>query len=273
MIIWIASYPKSGNTWIRALISYYLYSKKEKFDFKLLKKIPKFIQQKFIAPVASLDKIKKEPITISEFWESAQIRLNLDNEIKFFKTHNACVSYDGKWFTDKKNSAGYIYVVRDPRSVICSYAVHLNISLEKALKNLLNENSLGIEDEDKMAELVSSWRINYQSWKKKKDYPGIVVRYEDLIDNTEKEFKKILVFLEKIIQSNLDIARIKQTIKACEFLNLRKMEDALGFDEAVNNNKFFRKGKKDSWKNELSKDLRKKIEENLEDEMIELGYL
>ena len=102
MIIWIASYPKSGNTWIRALISYYLYSTKEEFDFELLKKIPKFIQQKFIAPVASLDKIKKEPIKISEFWEAAQIRLNLDNKIKFFKTHNACVSYDGKWFTDKK---------------------------------------------------------------------------------------------------------------------------------------------------------------------------
>jgi hypothetical protein len=273
MIIWIASYPKSGNTWIRALISYYLYSKKEEFDFKLLKKIPKFIQRKFISPVANLDKIEKDPLTISEFWESAQIRLNLDNEIKFFKTHNACVSYDGKWFADKKNSAGYIYLVRDPRSVVCSYASHFNISLEKALKDLSNENKIGIDVEDKMAELVSSWRINYQSWKKKKDYPGIVIRYEDLIDNTEKEFKKILVFLEKIIQSNLDMERIKQTIKACEFLNLRKMEDALGFDEAVNNNKFFRKGQKDSWKDELNSDLRKKIEKIFKDEMIELGYL
>ena len=69
------------------------------------------------------------------------------------------------------------------------------------------------------------------------------------------------------------MARIKQTIKACEFLNLRKMEDALGFDEAVNNNKFFRKGQKDSWKDELNSDLRKKIEKIFKDEMIELGYL
>ena len=273
MIIWIASYPKSGNTWIRALISYYLYSTKEEFDFELLKKIPKFIQQKFIAPVASLDKIKKEPITISEFWELAQVRLNLDNKIKFFKTHNACVSYDGKWFTDKKNSAGYIYIVRDPRSVVCSYASHFNISFEQAFKNLSNENEIGIDTEHKIGELVSSWSINYQSWSKKKDYPGIVIRYEDLIDNTEQEFEKIIIFLKTILKNDLDKKRIKKTINACKFANLSKIENDLGFEEAVNNNKFFRKGQKDSWKSELNQELRKEIEKKFKDEMIELGYL
>ncbi len=273
MIVWIASYPKSGNTWIRALISYYLYSQKEEFDFKLLKKIPKFIQRKFIAPVGNLDKIEKNPITISEFWESAQIRLNLDNEIKFLKTHNACVSYDGKWFTDKKNSAGYIYVVRDPRSVVCSYASHHNISLEKALKDLSNENQIGIDTEDKMAELVSSWKINYQSWSKKKDYPGIIIRYEDLIDNTEKEFEKIIIFLKKILKNDLDKKRIKKTINACKFTNLSKIENDFGFEESINNNKFFRKGQKDSWKSELNSDLRKEIEKIFKHEMIALGYL
>ena len=61
MILWIASYPKSGNTWIRALISTYLYSNKENFEFKLLQKIPKFIQEKFISPVADLNELKKNP--------------------------------------------------------------------------------------------------------------------------------------------------------------------------------------------------------------------
>ena len=273
MIIWIASYPKSGNTWIRSLLSYYLYSQKDDFDFNLLKKVPRFNQKKFISPVVNLEKLKIQPLKIYEFWELAQNRLNLDNQIKFFKTHNACVSYDKKWFTDKKNTAGYVYIVRDPRAVACSYASHHNVSLDIAVNNLLNETLIGINEEENIAELISSWKINYQSWKKKKNYPGIVVKYEDLIDNTEKEFHKILIFLEKIIQSNLDMERVKKTVEACQFLNLRKIEDTLGFEESVNNNKFFRKGRKDSWKNELNSDLRKKIEIFFKDEMIELGYL
>ena len=150
-----------------------------------------------------------------------------------------------------------MYIVRDPRAVACSYASHNNVSLDIAVNNLLNETFIGIEEE--IAELVSSWKTHYQSWKKKKDYPGIIVKYEDLIDNTEKELQKILVFLEKFFQNNLDIARVKKTVEACKFLNLSKMEDVLGFDEAINNIKFFRKGQKDSWKNELNRDLRKKI--------------
>ena len=168
MIIWIASYPKSGNTWVRALVSSYLFSDKEDFSFELLKKIPKFIQQKFITPVIKLDEIKKEPLKISKFWEIAQTRINLDSKVKFLKTHNACVSYEGKWFTNKKNTVGYIYIVRDPRAVACSLAKHHAISQEKAVNNLLNENQIGVEESDKMTEIISSWKINYQSWKKKK---------------------------------------------------------------------------------------------------------
>ena len=81
MIFWITSYPKSGNTWIRALISTYLYSDDGNFEFKLLHKIPKFIQEKFISPVADLNLLKKNPLKITEFWKSAQLRLNLDNRL------------------------------------------------------------------------------------------------------------------------------------------------------------------------------------------------
>ena len=113
MILWISSYPKSGNTWIRALISTYLYSDDGNFEFKLLHKIPKFIQEKFISPVADLNELKKNPLKITEFWKSAQLRVNFDNEIKFFKTHNACVSYKDRWFTDETNTAGDVYIVTD----------------------------------------------------------------------------------------------------------------------------------------------------------------
>jgi len=272
MILWITSYPKSGNTWIRALISTYLYSNKENFEFKLLQKIPKFIQEKFISPVVDLNELKKNPLKIAKFWKSAQLRVNLDNEIKFFKTHNACVSYKNNWFTDEMNTAGYIYLVRDPRSIACSLASHSNISIEQAVNDLLNENNMGLNGPYKLAELPGSWKINYLSWKKKKNFEGIVVKYEDLIDNTENEFKKILVFLNKFKKIDINEKRISNSIVSCNFSNLSQMESKFGFEE-TQNNKFFRRGKKDSWKNELNSNLRKKLEDNFKNEMIELGYL
>ena len=272
MILWIASYPKSGNTWIRALISTYLYSDKGDFNFALLNKIPKFVQDKYFSPLIKLEELKKTPLKITEYWNAAQSRINLSNQTLFFKTHNACVSYEGKWFTDKTNTIGYIYIVRDPRAVACSKAYHSGLSIKESVNGILNENEIGYNGPYKLAEIPGNWKINYLSWKKEKNFKGIIIKYEDLIDNAEREFKKILTYLKKIINIHIDEKKISKSINSCQFSKLREMEDVHGFDEATNN-KFFRMGKKDTWKDELSRDLRRKIEVNFRDEMIELGYL
>ena len=87
MILWIASYPKSGNTWIRALISTYLYSKEGEFNFYLLHKIPKFVQEKYFSPLVKLEQLKRNPLKITEYWSAAQSRINLTNKTMFFKTY------------------------------------------------------------------------------------------------------------------------------------------------------------------------------------------
>ena len=196
MIIWIASYPKSGNTWLRALLSTYFFLKENKFNFSILDEIPNFIQSRYFSPLVDLNTLKDSPLEITNYWGTAQSRINLSDETKFFKTHNACVSHEGRWFTTQENTSGYIYVVRDPRAIVCSQAIHSNIKLEKSVKDLLNKNFIGYNGEYYLAELTCSWKINYLSWKKRKNFPGIVVKYEDLKDNPDKEFKKILYFLK-----------------------------------------------------------------------------
>ena len=272
MIIWIASYPKCGNTWIRALLSTYLYLKNENFDFKVLSEIPNFTREKYFSPLIDLNILKNDPLKITDYWHTAQTRINLLGENKLFKTHSACISYNKKWFTSSENTSGYIHVVRDPRAIVCSQAVHSNIKIERCADDLLNDNFIGYNGEYGLAELTCSWKINYLSWKKKKDFPGILIKYEDLVDNTEREFKKILIFLKDKIKFNLDENKIKKIIEICNFSKLRNLEDEKGFVEAVNG-KFFRKGKKDSWKDELDLVSKKKIETALEIEMKELGYL
>ena len=272
MIIWIASYPKSGNTWIRSLVSSYLYSNNGEFNFDMLRKIPKFTQTKYFSSVANLEKLKKNPIKINEYWKDAQLKINLDKEIKFFKTHNACVSYNNNWFTDEINTAGYIYIVRDPRAVACSLAAHSTYTIDKSVDELLEDSTIGFNGKYRLAEISSSWKINYLSWKKKKKFKGLVIKYEDLVNNTPNEFKKILIFLKEKINIEIEEKKILKCVDSCKFSNLTKMEDLNGFIESTTN-KFFRKGKIDSWKNDLNEDLRKKIEVNFKDEMLELGYI
>ena len=118
MIIWIASYPKSGNTWIRALLSHYFFSKDEKFNFDLLKHIPNF----------NIGDFTNENTKFSSNIDYADKALDVQKFIcqkykinPFFKTHSSLCKIDKAFFTNKSVSLGCIYVVRDPRNVITSY--------------------------------------------------------------------------------------------------------------------------------------------------------
>ena len=107
---------------------------------------------------------------------------------------------------------------------------------------------------------------------KKKNFDGIIIKYEDLIDDAQREFTKILTYIKKKMNIEIDKKKITKSVNSCKFSKLRELEDMHGFKEATNN-KFFRMGKKNSWKDELSHDLRTKIEETFKNEMIDLGYL
>ena len=134
MIIWIASYPKSGNTWIRSLLSAYLYSDNGIFNFDLLNKIDQFPgKQHFEFFLKDFKDINK----VSVHWIPAQARLNLFNDRTFFlKTHNALCSIKNNSFTNKNNTKAAIYVVRDPRNVITSLSHHYNMNIEESFNFL-----------------------------------------------------------------------------------------------------------------------------------------
>ena len=125
MIIWIASYPKSGNTWVRIFLSSLLYSK-DKIDVDINKvQITQFpLKNQFtnlVKDFLNLDEVTNNCLT-------AQDRINLDNKIKFFKTHSALWKNQntGKTFTNVNNTLAVIHIVRDPRNIITSVMDYFN---------------------------------------------------------------------------------------------------------------------------------------------------
>ena len=135
MIIWLASYPKSGNTWVRAFLSTYIYSQNGEFKFENFEKITLFPQMKHFTDIGVT------PNNFLEFAKNlvlAQDKINLSNDIVFFKTHNAMCSVENYPFTNKDNTLGAIYIIRDPRDVLVSYARHDDTSLDFSLKALIN---------------------------------------------------------------------------------------------------------------------------------------
>ena len=135
MIIWIASYPKSGSTWLRSLLGAYLYSADGVFNFSLLKKILKFPSKQHLEHfIKDFSDIKK----VSDYWIVAQEKINLNNQNKsiLLKTHSALCSLENNPFTNKRNTQAVIYIVRDPRNVITSISNHFSFNIEESYRRL-----------------------------------------------------------------------------------------------------------------------------------------
>jgi len=278
MIIWLASYPKSGNTWIRAMLSSLLYTDDGCFDIKNLYKIQQYPERKyfenFVNDFRDIHEIKKH-------WISTQDKLNLDNRVKFFKTHNALCKLDNYFFSNSQNTLATIYIVRDPRNVITSIVNHFNYSYEQAKKFMLNSAQVIYPDVDQsygMGTILGSWSDHYNHWTKNNP-KLLLIKYEDLILNAENELKKIINFIIKYKKIDTNETKIKNCVRTSSFENLKKEEEEGFFKENTKNKKtgekikFFYMGEKNKWEKLLDKKIKLEIEQNFSREMKELNYL
>ena len=280
MIIWLASYPKSGNTLVRSLLSSYFFSEDGEFNFEMLKKIDQFPHIKLFNQLG-IDLSNKEEVE-KNYIEAQKIINNEKGGVQFWKTHNCFCKFDNKYpFTDLKNTAGVIYIVRDPRNVVSSYAHHYQKSLEDSFNDLKSTSVIKQSKNDQLPVLVGSWNFNYNSWKQLKSLNKyILIKYEDLISDTEKTFINIINFISKLINSKIEIneKKLKKVIEATSFEKIQKLEKKSGFSEAKikkNGEKinFFNLGPENKWEKNLDPKIKNEIENTFRVEMKEIGYL
>ena len=284
MFVWLASYPKSGNTLVRSLLASYFFSKDGIFNFDLIKNIKQFPHAALFESLGFDIKNEKELI---KNYIKVQESINQKNLTQFLKTHSYLFNIDGNGFTDLNNTLGAIYIVRDPRNVVTSLANFLDISITKATDHLIQSPYIGgISNSNKRADIMKTytgtWSGNFNSWKSfKSNRKYLLIKYEDLISNKEENLKKILKFIYKLKNINFEIdeTKIKNVIQSTNFDNMKDLEKEKGFEEARINIEtkekipFFNLGPKNEWKKLLDLEIIKKIEKAFKKEMKELEYL
>ena len=287
-IFWLASYPKSGNTLMRAILSSLFFSLNGKYSNELLDWIESFetcARLKFIEDENPQDIKKISNLEIlSKYWQEMQTekRFNIKESFCFIKTHSALTNIFGNKFTNEKLTRGLIYIVRDPRDILLSWSKHRNKSIDNTLDFMINADSTiayndihFLKDQNlRPLQHISNWNSHVNSWKNL-DVPKMIIRFEDLIEKKQEIIKKIINFfnIEYEISINNIEEKTQNILKTTDFNFMKKLEEKFGFKEALSHTKFFNIGKKNQWKDKLTLQQIKKIEKNFKKEMEYFNYL
>jgi len=278
MIVWLASYPKSGNTLLRSILSTYFYSSDGIYDFNYTYLIEQFPTRKHFEKFG-IDSTN-EQLVFKNFIKVQEMINSENKKIKFLKTHSQYFHNGDFKFTNGQNSLCAIYIVRDPRNVVKSYAHHSGIDIQTMNEVIIDRERCTALTEKHCKNFIGSWGSNYNSWKilgKK----VLIIKYEDLILKKKTTLLKVFKFLDYFgfNSSNIDMIKLNKVIKTTEFEKMKELEKKKTFIESQIHPEtgkripFFNLGSKNDWRKDLDEEIRKNIEDTFEKEMKELGYL
>lgn len=266
-ITWIASFPRSGNTWVRALIT--AYSNEGNVEINSIMqtgdKNPEYYENIITRPIdqwSMTEQALLKPAAMMRMLEDAGGNLML-------KTHDCNIDLSGVAQIPHEISRAAIYIVRDPRDIALSFKNHYGMDTNKAaVDQLLDSKFLTRFPNKGLFVPQLSWNIHFASWMRELPYPVYALRYEDLLTKPFDILSEIIKFLGLEYDPEL----VKKSIEACTFDRLQKQEQKEGFREGVGQT-FFHKGVAQRWKAELEQELQKKITKACGHEMRSVGYI
>lgn len=250
-IVWLASYPKSGNTWFRLFLTALL--NEGELDINQIKTDGQFSSRLPFDSATDLDsmelfddEVKLLLPDVYTYLSSGQNKQDL-----FIKIHDAyTLNADFKSIVPSIPTLAAIYFIRNPLDVVGSYAHHNNATIDQTIKLMNNDNGrIGdVRGGPLLISRILNWSAHVESWTKNMPFPVLVVRYEDMVQKSMETFTRAVSFL------GIDASpqQIEQAINKTSFQNLKRAEAEKGFRESARKNSpFFRKGKVGSWIEEL----------------------
>ena len=255
-LIWLASYPKSGNTWVRAFLDAYLATDDSDLDLNNLSgSYPAAGRGMFdrIVGIPASDLLASE---IDALRPEVYRAINADvDEPRFLKTHDMWrrVGANQSLFP-RDVTAAVVHLVRNPLAVAPSFAHHYGCSVDEAITRMASTTyTLASQERGsaiQLPQLIGSWSSHTLSWVSQSELPTVRVRYEDLHANPVAEFSRLL----DACGVEVDSVRVADACDKTAFPRLQKQETDHGFTEVGVRSRgpFFRQGTVDGWQAELT---------------------
>ncbi len=244
-IVWLASYPKSGNTWVRAFLHNYIKRAQTPHD---INRLADFCAPECGAVLFGPDAAALSTEDVQKKRPAVHERLTrLHDDLVFVKTHNANLAVHGVPLVTQAHTAGAVYILRDPRDVAVSYSAFMGLSLDETIALMGHAGAANRTNEVQVFELLSSWSAHVESWTQAKTH--FVVRYEDLLEKPEAALGRLIWQLG----GEPEPERLKRAIAFSSFDELAGQEAAAGYvASGARGEKFFREGRAGQWRERLS---------------------
>ncbi|MGH1579289.1 sulfotransferase domain-containing protein [Planktotalea sp.] len=268
---WIASYPKSGNTWLRLFLETYMQNPEKPMHINDLPSGSFAYQRSTFDNMLGIETADYPPDLLTEMRPRVYDHLADPNAAQFIKTHERFTyTRSGEPVFSSTSSAGAILILRSPLDVAISMSHFLRMSIERTIARMAGAHESPNQTlTDSVPHQTGSWSNFAQSWLDG-TLPLHVMRYEDMLDTPEETFSKALQFLKRPI----DETRLQKAIAFTRFKTLQEQERKDSFATMRTGAKaFFRQGKKDIWQSHLSSAQQLTLQKDHAEMMHKFGYL
>ena len=287
--IWVASYPKSGNTWFRMLVANLAATDDQPVDINNLPERAEIASAR--GPFDNLTLIDSGLLTHDEIdglrprvYEELACGADEDEDepaneatVRFVKAHDAYTLTPNRepLLAGARGADGAIVIVRDPRDVAPSLANHLRTTIDDAIA-FMNDASAAFcaktaVQPRQLRQNLLRWSGHIASWLDQSYIPVHLVRYEDLQANAPGILRRALAFAGRPATNE----EIRRAVAFADFAELRRQEQQRGFCEAPRLRSgavFFRRGVAGAWRDELTTEQVERVEAAHAPMMQRLGY-
>jgi len=271
-IVWMASYPKSGNTWARIFLANYIANMDRPVPINNAHRIALGD-----SITGMYERVAGHPIDVTDVDAVLRLRAGVlrgivanNADVNLVKTHNARTTARGVPLIPDQVTRSAVYMLRNPLDMVLSYARHYGMTPDEAVYTVSHRDNANPPDEQTVTQFMGSWSEHVRSWTAKAPYPILVLRYEDMLADPRTCFARLVQHLGM----PLDVERLDRAILFSSFKELSEQEKTQGFvEKSAESERFFAKGQKDQWKTDLPARLVKKMKHGHRKVMKKFGYL
>lgn len=249
-LVWLASYPKSGNTWLRVFMANYLLNRQEPVPINEVYRVAfgdsllGFYTKVAGRPVDP----RNEGAVLALRHRTLQAITANGAANNLVKTHNQNVRIGETFLIPADLTKLGVYILRNPLDMALSYADHYGLTPEQVAEAIASPSNRVVPDANNVMQYLGSWSQHVKGWTEARDFPVLTMRYEDLHADPHGQFSRVL----ERLGVKLDAERLERAIRFSSFKELRRQEETSGFRERTRHaERFFRAGTTGQWRDRL----------------------